>query len=62
MAKQAGSKKQANGASQQLDGAVHSIEKEMEAQAQSQARNPQEQKDAGLMQLFICVGGIYASL
>jgi UDP-galactose transporter B1 len=62
MKKQAGIKKQANGASHQLDGAVHSIEKEMEAQAQSLARNPQEQQEAGLFQLLICVGGIYASL
>jgi UDP-galactose transporter B1 len=48
--------------SQQLDGAVHSLEKEIEAQAEMLARNPKEQRDAGLGQLVICVGGIYASL
>jgi UDP-galactose transporter B1 len=53
---------QANGASHQLDGAVHSLEKKMEEQAELHARNPQEQKEAGLGQLVICVGGIYASL
>lgn len=52
----------ANGTSQQLDGAVHSIEKKIEEQAELHARNPQEQKEAGLGQLVICVGGIYASL
>jgi UDP-galactose transporter B1 len=55
-------KKQANGAVHQLDGAVHSLEKKMEEQAELHARNPQEQKEAGLGQLVICVGGIYASL
>ncbi|KAF1842969.1 UDP-Glc/Gal endoplasmic reticulum nucleotide sugar transporter-like protein [Cucurbitaria berberidis CBS 394.84] len=53
--------KQANGVSHQLDGAVHSIEQKIEEQAELHARNPQEQKDAGLLQLMICVGGIYAS-
>jgi UDP-galactose transporter B1 len=48
----------ANGTS----GAVHSFEKKMEEQAESLARNPQEQHEAGLGQLVICVGGIYASL
>jgi UDP-galactose transporter B1 len=52
----------ANGASHQLDGAVHSLEKKIEEQAELHARNPQEQKEAGLGQLVICVGGIYASL
>lgn len=51
-----------NGVSHQLDGAVHSIEKKIEEQAELHARNPQEQKEAGLIQLVICVGGIYASL
>jgi UDP-galactose transporter B1 len=55
-------KKQANGASHQLDSAVHSLEKKMEEQAELLARNPQEQKEAGLGQLVVCVGGIYASL
>lgn len=50
--------RQANGASHQLDGAVHSLEKKIV----EEARNPQEQKEAGLGQLVICVGGIYASL
>jgi hypothetical protein len=36
--------------------------KKMEEQAELHARNPQEQKEAGLGQLVICVGGIYASL
>lgn len=50
------------GVSHQLDGAVHSIEKKIEEQAELHARNPQEQKEAGLIQLVVCVGGIYASL
>lgn len=50
--------KEANGVSHQLDDAVHSIEKKLV----EEARNPQEQKEAGLGQLVICVGGIYASL
>jgi hypothetical protein len=54
--------KQSNGISHQLDGAVHSLEQKIEAQAELMARNPQEQKEAGLAQLLICVGGIYASL
>ncbi|KAH7382290.1 UDP-Glc/Gal endoplasmic reticulum nucleotide sugar transporter-like protein [Pyrenochaeta sp. MPI-SDFR-AT-0127] len=53
--------KQANGVAHQLDDAVHSIEKKIEEQAELLARNPQEQKEAGLFQLMICVGGIYAS-
>ena len=56
------SQKHANAISQQLDGAVHSIEKKIEEQAELHARNPQDQKEAGLFQLLICVGGIYASL
>ncbi|KAF2032361.1 UAA transporter [Setomelanomma holmii] len=47
--------------SQQLDGAVHSLEKGIEEHAETLARNPKEQKEAGLGQLVICVGGIYAS-
>lgn len=54
--------KHANGVSHQLDGAVHSIEQRIEAQAELLARNPLEQKEAGLLQLMVCVGGIYASL
>jgi UDP-galactose transporter B1 len=56
------SKPAANGASHKADGAVHSLEKKIEEQAELMARNPQEQKEAGLGQLVICVGGIYASL
>jgi UDP-galactose transporter B1 len=54
--------KHANGALHQLDDAVHSIEKSIEEQAELLARNPVEQKEAGLVQLVICIGGIYASL
>lgn len=54
--------KQANGVAHQLDGAVNSTEKKIEEQAELHARNPQEQRKAGLMQLAIIVGGIYASL
>jgi UDP-galactose transporter B1 len=46
----------------QLDGAVHSIEQKLEEQAEIHARNPQEQKEAGLFTLLMCVGGIYGSL
>ncbi|OAL52955.1 UDP-Glc/Gal endoplasmic reticulum nucleotide sugar transporter-like protein [Pyrenochaeta sp. DS3sAY3a] len=53
--------KQSNGVTHQLDDAVHSIEKKIEEQAELHARNPKEQKEAGLLQLLICVGGIYAS-
>lgn len=53
--------KQANGVSHQLDDAVHSLEKKIEEQAELHARNPKEQKEAGLLQLLVCVGGIYAS-
>ncbi|RMZ69905.1 uaa transporter [Pyrenophora seminiperda CCB06] len=42
-------------------GAVHSIEQKLEEQAELLARNPQEQKEAGLFQLVICVAGIYGS-
>lgn len=52
----------ANGTPQKADGAVHSLEKKIEEQAELLARNPQEQREAGLGQLVICVGGIYASL
>jgi UDP-galactose transporter B1 len=53
----------ANGnAHHQLDGAVHSIEQKLEEQAELHARNPEEQKEAGLFQLVVCVAGIYGSL
>lgn len=45
-----------------LDDAVHSIEQKLEEQAELHARNPQEQKEAGLFQLVVCVAGIYGSL
>lgn len=54
--------KLANGISHQLDDAVHSIERKLEEQAELHARDPQEQKEAGLMMLAICVLGIYANL
>lgn len=38
------------------------IGKELEEVAEAAARDPQEQKQAGLLALAICVGGIYASL
>lgn len=59
MARKNAAAQKANG---QLDGAVHSLEKKIEEQVQLEARNPQESKEAGLGQLVICVGGIYASL
>ncbi|KAL6709275.1 UDP-galactose transporter [Coniothyrium glycines] len=54
-------RKQPNGVAQKLDGAVHSLEKKIEEQAELHARSPAEQKEAGLVQLVVCVGGIYAS-
>jgi UDP-galactose transporter B1 len=58
-----GTTEHANGvAHHQLDGAVHSLEQKLEEQAEIHARNPQEQKEAGLFQLALCVGGIYGSL
>jgi UDP-galactose transporter B1 len=55
-------RKQANGTAHNLDDAVHAIERKIEEQAELAARNPAEQKEAGLLQLLVCVGGIYASL
>ncbi|KAH7082281.1 UDP-Glc/Gal endoplasmic reticulum nucleotide sugar transporter-like protein [Paraphoma chrysanthemicola] len=54
-------KKRRNSVPQQLGGAVQSLEKGIEEQAEMLARNPKEQKEAGLGQLVVCVGGIYAS-
>ncbi len=54
--------KQANGVAHQLEGAIHNLEQKIEKQAELHARNSQEQKEAGLLQLIVCVGGIYASL
>lgn len=62
MARKNAAAEKANGVSHQLDDVVHSLEKKIEEQAELHARNPQEQKEAGLGQLVICVGGIYASL
>lgn len=38
------------------------IGKELEQVAEAAARDPLEQKQAGLLALFVCVAGIYASL
>ncbi|KAI8941256.1 hypothetical protein NX059_002486 [Plenodomus lindquistii] len=54
-------RKHANGVAHQLDDAVHSLERKIEEQAELHARNPKEQKEAGLFQLLVCVGGIYLS-
>jgi UDP-galactose transporter B1 len=43
------------------NGVVHTLEKSVEEQVELLARDPVEQHEAGLMQLLICVGGIYAS-
>ena len=54
--------KQANGTSHTLNDVVRSVEKEMESAAEVHARDPVEQKQAGLGMLLFCAGGIYASL
>lgn len=55
-----------NGTSHRRKGSLgevmQGVEKEIEMAAEVHARNPVEQKQAGLGQLIICVGGIYASL
>jgi UDP-galactose transporter B1 len=38
------------------------IEHRLEEVAEAAARDPQEQKQAGLVSLAICVGGIYGAL
>ncbi|KAF2708864.1 UDP-Glc/Gal endoplasmic reticulum nucleotide sugar transporter-like protein [Pleomassaria siparia CBS 279.74] len=53
--------KQANGTSHTLNDIVHNVEKEIEDAAVVHARDPEEQKQGGLVTLVICVGGIYAS-
>ena len=53
---------QPNGVVHHLDDAVHNLEKRVEEQVELLARDPVEQREAGLMQLVVCVGGIYASL
>ena len=47
---------QANGVVHHLDDAVHNLEKRVEVQVELLARDPVEQREAGLMQLLICVG------
>lgn len=54
--------KQSNGTSHKLNGVIESVEHEVEKAAELHARDPAEQKQAGLLALAICVGGIYASL
>lgn len=54
--------KQSNGTSHTLNGVIDSVEKEVEDAAVLHARDPVEQKQAGIVTLAICVGGIYASL
>lgn len=54
--------KQVNGTSHKLNGVIESVENEVERAAELHARDPMEQKQAGLLALAICVGGIYASL
>lgn len=54
--------KQANGTTHKLNGVIETLEHEVEKAAELHARDPMEQKQAGLLALAICVGGIYASL
>jgi UDP-galactose transporter B1 len=54
--------KQANGTSHTLNDVIENVEKEIEDAAEVHARDPVEQKQAGLGTLLFCVGGIYASL
>lgn len=55
--------KQANGFPRHRRNSVTEvIERGLEQVAEAAARDPQEQKQAGLLALAVCVGGIYASL
>jgi UDP-galactose transporter B1 len=54
--------KQANGTHHSLNGVIETLEHEVEKAAELHAREPMEQKQAGMLALAICVGGIYASL
>ncbi|KAF2875519.1 UDP-Glc/Gal endoplasmic reticulum nucleotide sugar transporter-like protein [Massariosphaeria phaeospora] len=53
--------KHANGTSHPVNGTMEKLEKRVEEAVEAQARDPVEQKQAGLLTLAICVGGIYAS-
>ncbi|PSN68361.1 UDP-Glc/Gal endoplasmic reticulum nucleotide sugar transporter-like protein [Corynespora cassiicola Philippines] len=53
--------KQINGTAHELNGVVHAIEHEVEKAAELAARDPKEQKQAGIVALVICVLGIYGS-
>jgi UDP-galactose transporter B1 len=54
--------KQGNGTAHKLNGVVENVEREVEEYAESQARDSGEKKEAGLLALVVCVGGIYVSL
>lgn len=54
--------KQANGTHHSLNGVIETLEHEVEKAAELHAREPMEQKQAGMLALAVCVGGIYASL
>lgn len=54
--------KHINGTAHELNGVVHAIEHEVEKAAELAARDPKEQKQAGIVALVICVLGIYGSL
>ncbi|KAJ4304585.1 UDP-galactose transporter [Kalmusia sp. IMI 367209] len=51
----------ANGSMRRRPSVTGRIEKRLEEVAESAARDPKEQREAGLLALAICVGGIYAS-
>lgn len=51
-----------NGSARRRQSITERIEKRLEEVVESAARDPEEQKQSGLMALAICVGGIYASL
>jgi UDP-galactose transporter B1 len=46
----------------QSESVAERIEHKLEHVAEAAARDPKEQKEAGLVALAVCVGGIYASL
>ncbi|KAJ4360730.1 UDP-galactose transporter [Didymosphaeria variabile] len=50
-----------NGSARRRASVTERIEKRLEDVAESAARDPEEQKQSGLLALAICVGGIYAS-
>lgn len=54
--------KAANGTAHTLNDVVEAVEKEVKEVAQMHARDPVEQKQAGVGTLMVCVGGIYLSL